>query len=543
MERRDRDRPDDLPDRLLHVVRRGRRDRGTGARAGGGAGRRQRDAGRRAALHPGAARRHPRRARRGGDRPRRARPDGLRQRGGGARCSGARPPRTVLAAEPRRARRALRDHQGGRLAGRGSRTCRAGGWWRASTRRRCSPAASTATPVEAYLAADQGDALHRRDRARACAVNIIEDVTEAKDAELRQRFLAEAGQLLASSLDYEQTLRARGALVVPWLADWCARRPARRARRDRSRSRSPTSTRRRSRWPQDLRRATRRTRTRRPACPAILRGGPAELYREIPDELLEQAIERPGAARGDPRDRHALGDGRADADRRQTLGAHHARHRRQRPARSTRTTSPSPRTSRCAPRPRSRTRACTQAQERVAHTLQASLLPERLPELPGWEARRGLPGGRAGRGRRRRLLRHRCPSTAAAISSFLGDVTGKGIEAAALTSLVRHSVRTAARFDPRPARVLSLVNEILREQPRLSLVTLVCALVETDGAGDRHGRLGRPSARRCSAAPGRRPAPLGDHGVLLGGRRRGRLDGDRRGARARATRCCSTPTA
>ena len=43
------------------------------------------------------------------------------------------------------------------------------------------------------------------------AINIIEDVTEAKEAELRQRFLAEAGQLLASSLDYEQDAGARGA--------------------------------------------------------------------------------------------------------------------------------------------------------------------------------------------------------------------------------------------------------------------------------------------------------------------------------------------
>jgi GAF domain-containing protein/anti-sigma regulatory factor (Ser/Thr protein kinase) len=54
------------------------------------------------------------------------------------------------------------------------------------------------------------------------AVNIIEDVTEAKTAELRQRFLAEAGTLLASALDYEQTLERLAGLVVPQLADWCA---------------------------------------------------------------------------------------------------------------------------------------------------------------------------------------------------------------------------------------------------------------------------------------------------------------------------------
>jgi PAS domain S-box-containing protein len=53
-------------------------------------------------------------------------------------------------------------------------------------------------------------------------VNVIEDVTEAKEAERRQRFLAEAGELLASTLDYERTLNHVAGLAVPTLADWCA---------------------------------------------------------------------------------------------------------------------------------------------------------------------------------------------------------------------------------------------------------------------------------------------------------------------------------
>jgi PAS domain S-box-containing protein len=53
-------------------------------------------------------------------------------------------------------------------------------------------------------------------------VNIIEDVTEAKEAELRQRLLADAGELLSSSLDYEETLQHVAGLAVPTLADWCA---------------------------------------------------------------------------------------------------------------------------------------------------------------------------------------------------------------------------------------------------------------------------------------------------------------------------------
>src|SRR3954471_17677416 len=54
------------------------------------------------------------------------------------------------------------------------------------------------------------------------AVSVIEDVTEAKEAELRQRFLAQAGSTLSSSLDYEETLQRVARLAVPGLADWCA---------------------------------------------------------------------------------------------------------------------------------------------------------------------------------------------------------------------------------------------------------------------------------------------------------------------------------
>ena len=62
----------------------------------------------------------------------------------------------------------------------------------------------------------------RLDDGGTLAINIIEDVTEAKIAERRERFLSEAGALLGSTLDYEQTLQHVARLVVPTLADWCA---------------------------------------------------------------------------------------------------------------------------------------------------------------------------------------------------------------------------------------------------------------------------------------------------------------------------------
>src|SRR4051812_19191081 len=45
---------------------------------------------------------------------------------------------------------------------------------------------------------------------------------DAERAHRRLSFLAEASTILASSLDYETTLRAVARLVVPHLADWCA---------------------------------------------------------------------------------------------------------------------------------------------------------------------------------------------------------------------------------------------------------------------------------------------------------------------------------
>jgi PAS domain S-box-containing protein len=53
------------------------------------------------------------------------------------------------------------------------------------------------------------------------AVNVWQDATPQKRAEGIQRFLAEAGEALATSLDVEATLANIARLAVPRLADWC----------------------------------------------------------------------------------------------------------------------------------------------------------------------------------------------------------------------------------------------------------------------------------------------------------------------------------
>jgi PAS domain S-box-containing protein len=50
---------------------------------------------------------------------------------------------------------------------------------------------------------------------------VLRDITERKRAEQAQRFLAQAGALLAGSLEPSQTLDSVAALAVPTLGDWC----------------------------------------------------------------------------------------------------------------------------------------------------------------------------------------------------------------------------------------------------------------------------------------------------------------------------------
>jgi sigma-B regulation protein RsbU (phosphoserine phosphatase) len=63
----------------------------------------------------------------------------------------------------------------------------------------------------------------------------------------------------------------------------------------------------------------------------------------------------------------------------------------------------------------------------------------------------------------------------AAWTVVMGDVGGKGVEAAVLTGKVRQSVRTAALVDRDPAAVLELTNRVLTQDGSSSFVTAQCA--------------------------------------------------------------------
>ena len=100
------------------------------------------------------------------------------------------------------------------------------------------------------------------------------------------------------------------------------------------------------------------------------------------------------------------------------------------------------------------------ALEDLAITLQRSLLPPVPPEIPGVEVATcyhpGLDGLDIGGDF------YDFPQTGRnAWVAMIGDVCGKGADAAALTGLVRYAARTAAIQVSSPAKVLQLVNDVM----------------------------------------------------------------------------------
>lgn len=100
-------------------------------------------------------------------------------------------------------------------------------------------------------------------------------------------------------------------------------------------------------------------------------------------------------------------------------------------------------------------------QETLA-VLQQSLLPSELPVVPGLEAASyyhtaspDLLGGD---------FYDLFPLDTGRWAFFLGDVCGKGPQAAAVTSLARYTLRAAAMHNPDPVTVLTTLNSVLHER-------------------------------------------------------------------------------
>ncbi|HWG15563.1 MAG TPA: SpoIIE family protein phosphatase [Streptosporangiaceae bacterium] len=95
----------------------------------------------------------------------------------------------------------------------------------------------------------------------------------------------------------------------------------------------------------------------------------------------------------------------------------------------------------------------------VAEALQASLLPRVLPDVPGIELAAAYMGATEGMDIGGDFYDvYRTPD---GWGLAIGDVTGKGEEAAALTAAARYAIRVIAHWEPDPIRVLHQANDVL----------------------------------------------------------------------------------
>jgi PAS domain S-box-containing protein len=346
------------------------------------------------------------------------------------------------------------------------------------------------------------------------AINVFEDITEHKESELRARFLADAATVLANSLDYEITLQQVSELAVPAFADGCIVEladadghlvPVAMAHRDREKAELMRELRQQYPAEQHANRGVGH----------VFRTGDSELYADLDPATLREGV---------PEDRQAallealrvhslmivpmstggrrLGTiafalsesvrryDRADLSvaeelaRRAAVAIDNARLYRER--------------------------------SYIARTLQESLLPPELPEVAGAEvAARFHPAGEAVEvgGDFYDVF-----DTSHGWSVVMGDVCGKGADAAAVTALARYTLRTLGVQETSPAEVLRKLNDaLLRQRSDRRFCTVAYASLQVNGGG---------SADVCLSTGGH-PLPyvlradgtvqaVGEPGTLLG---------------------------
>jgi serine phosphatase RsbU (regulator of sigma subunit) len=149
----------------------------------------------------------------------------------------------------------------------------------------------------------------------------------------------------------------------------------------------------------------------------------------------------------------------------------------------------------------------------LARTLVARLRPPGLPTMRGWQAAALYqPAGRS----------HEVGgdfydifSVGDAWMVVIGDVTGKGPAAAALTGLARYSIRTAATLTASPAGALEHLNDELHREEHGGIISAACVLLrETDrGAAATIACAGHPPPVHIHAG---QPSSAGRPSLLLG---------------------------
>jgi len=346
------------------------------------------------------------------------------------------------------------------------------------------------------------------------AVNVFENVTEVKRAQLAESFMAEASRVLASSMDYTETLREVARLAVPQIADWCAvdvlgesgeiervavhhsdpRKIALAERLDRSYHPAPGDP---AGVPEVIRTAEARIYT--DIDPDALAGyarddAHLELLKEIqPTAVIIVPLAAPTRTLG------AITLVSSESSRRLTqadLGL-------------------AVRLGRRAGTAVENARLYTE-RTRIAHTLQRALLPESLAEISGVEIQTLYAA--AGElnevgGDFYDVFDYDEDRTMLVI----GDVCGKGPRAAGVTALARHTLRAAAIGGQSPTEMLATLHQALMRQPPgadLCTVCLIALAREEHSARLTIALAGHPPPLLIS--PAGKVEQVGHSGTVLG---------------------------
>ncbi len=346
------------------------------------------------------------------------------------------------------------------------------------------------------------------------AVNVFENITEVKRVQLAESFMAEASRVLASSMDYTETLQEVARLAVPQIADWCAvdvlsdsgeiERVAVHHSDPRKIALAERLDRNYHPLPDDL-----------AGVPEVIRSAEARIYSNIePDALAAYAR--------DSAHLELLREVQATAviivplaAPTRTLGAitlvSSSSGRRLTEA----DLGLAVRLGRRAGTAVENARLYTE-RARIAHTLQRALLPESLVEIPGVETQTLYSA--AGElnevggdfydifdyGKNRTML-------------VIGDVCGKGPRAAGVTALARHTLRAAAIGGHSPPEMLLTLHRALQRQPPGADMCTVCLIAltpEQRGARLTITLAGHPPPLLIS--PGGKTTQLGRTGTILG---------------------------
>jgi sigma-B regulation protein RsbU (phosphoserine phosphatase) len=153
---------------------------------------------------------------------------------------------------------------------------------------------------------------------------------------------------------------------------------------------------------------------------------------------------------------------------------------------------------------------------RTARVLQRALLPDSLPEMPGFEVAASYrPAGELNEvggdfydvipcGERGWML-------------VIGDVCGKGPEAASVTALARHTLRAVSMLEASPAAMLELLHRTLSQQEPDGQMCTVC-LVLVSQAGGTVTLTVALGGHPCPllVGPGEEAHPIGEPGTVLG---------------------------